>query len=73
MKKAAVISIIIYQNTIAVLFKQITGSNMLCRFSPSCSEYTKMCIELYGFKKGIKMGLIRLLNCHPFNHNYANI
>jgi len=38
-----------------------------CRFSPSCSEYTKQAICKYGFLRGIIKGMTRLLNCHPFS------
>lgn len=37
-----------------------------CRFIPTCSEYTKTAIEEYGSIKGIKLGIKRLLKCHPF-------
>jgi putative component of membrane protein insertase Oxa1/YidC/SpoIIIJ protein YidD len=73
MKKVAIISILIYQNTVSVLLKQLLGIKAMCRLTPSCSEYTKNAIEKYGLKKGIKMGFARLLHCQPFSHNYANI
>lgn len=38
-----------------------------CRFSPSCSEYTKQAITKYGFSAGTLKGLKRLLRCHPFS------
>ncbi|MDD5166400.1 MAG: membrane protein insertion efficiency factor YidD [Candidatus Omnitrophica bacterium] len=38
-----------------------------CRFSPSCSEYTKQAIIKYGALKGVYKGIIRLLHCHPFS------
>ena len=38
----------------------------LCRFYPSCSEYTKQSIERYGVMKGISFGLMQLSHCHPF-------
>lgn len=38
-----------------------------CRFSPTCSEYTKQAIEKYGFFKGGLKGMIRILRCHPFS------
>jgi len=36
-----------------------------CRFTPTCSEYMKECIEIYGVK-GIFKGIKRILRCHPF-------
>ena len=38
-----------------------------CRFHPSCSAYASEVIRLYGAAKGTRMGLVRLLKCHPFN------
>lgn len=37
-----------------------------CRFTPSCSEYTKEAIIKYGAFKGGVMGVKRILRCHPF-------
>ena len=38
-----------------------------CRFYPTCSEYTKQAVEKYGALKGLYLGLIRNLKCHPFH------
>ena len=37
----------------------------VCRFTPSCSEYTNEAIQIHGFFKGSFFGLKRLLKCHP--------
>lgn len=37
-----------------------------CRYYPTCSQYTKTAIERHGSLKGIVMGCVRLLRCHPF-------
>ena len=39
----------------------------VCRFYPTCSEYTKQAIIKYGVIKGGLKGLKRILRCHPFN------
>ncbi len=39
----------------------------VCRFYPSCSQYTYEAVLKYGFGKGLFMGLKRVLSCHPFN------
>ena len=40
-------------------------SHKMCRFTPTCSEYMKECINIYGIK-GIKKGIKRIFRCHPF-------
>jgi putative membrane protein insertion efficiency factor len=37
-----------------------------CRYTPSCSLYTLQAIEKYGVLRGIPMGALRVLRCHPF-------
>ncbi len=37
-----------------------------CRYQISCSEYTKQMIIDLGTKKGIWMGLKRILSCNPW-------
>ena len=38
-----------------------------CRFTPTCSEYTRQAIGQYGALKGFVMGLKRLSRCHPLS------
>ncbi|MCX5852439.1 MAG: membrane protein insertion efficiency factor YidD [Deltaproteobacteria bacterium] len=38
-----------------------------CRFYPSCSEYAKEAIDRHGVMRGLAMGILRILRCHPFN------
>lgn len=37
-----------------------------CRFMPSCSEYAREAIQLYGAGRGSLLGLKRISRCHPF-------
>lgn len=37
-----------------------------CRFTPTCSEYTKQAIEKYGTIKGLFLGMKRVGKCNPF-------
>lgn len=37
-----------------------------CRFVPTCSEYMREAIARYGAWRGVRMGVRRLLRCHPF-------
>lgn len=38
-----------------------------CRFSPSCSEFTKIALIKHGLFKGLVMGVARILRCNPFS------
>jgi uncharacterized protein len=38
-----------------------------CRFQPTCSEYMIEALERYGASRGIRLGLVRLMKCHPFH------
>mgnify|MGYP004643782497 FL=1 len=39
----------------------------VCRFYPTCSEYTRQAIEKYGVLKGGWLGLKRICKCHPWH------
>jgi putative membrane protein insertion efficiency factor len=39
----------------------------VCRFYPSCSQYTHQAIEKYGVLKGSFLGIKRIFKCHPFH------
>jgi putative membrane protein insertion efficiency factor len=38
-----------------------------CRFSPTCSEYTRVALLKYGFWRGGARGAARVLRCQPFH------
>ncbi|MEO0091475.1 MAG: membrane protein insertion efficiency factor YidD [candidate division WOR-3 bacterium] len=56
-----IVLISLYQQFVSPLLPKV------CRFYPSCSEYTKLSLEKYGLWKGLFLGLKRVLRCHPFN------
>lgn len=37
----------------------------VCRFHPTCSEYTYQAVEKHGALKGSIMGFFRILRCNP--------
>ncbi len=67
-KKVAVFLISLYQRTLSPdhgpLRTVIGGA---CRFTPTCSEYTKEAILRYGVTRGSWLGLKRISRCHPFS------
>jgi uncharacterized protein len=61
MKKIILSLIYIYQKFISPL------KPPSCRFTPTCSEYSRQAVIKYGWIKGIFLTLKRILRCHPFN------
>ncbi|MFP3902975.1 MAG: membrane protein insertion efficiency factor YidD [Armatimonadota bacterium] len=39
----------------------------ICRFTPTCSQYTIRALQLHGFWRGIVLGIRRVFRCNPFN------
>lgn len=37
----------------------------VCRFTPSCSQYTLEAIEVHGVCRGLFLGAWRVLRCNP--------
>lgn len=43
-----------------------TSAGTVCRFTPRCSEYTYEAVVSYGILRGLYLGVIRMMRCHPF-------
>ncbi len=48
-----------------ISFYQRKLSRHTCLFEPTCSEYTKRCINNFGVVAGILLGAWRILRCNP--------
>ena len=47
------------------LISPIIGNH--CRFTPTCSEYSKEAVQIHGIIIGIYLSIKRLLCCHPLH------
>ncbi|MBI3115612.1 MAG: membrane protein insertion efficiency factor YidD [Candidatus Kerfeldbacteria bacterium] len=43
-----------------------------CRFTPTCSEYTRQALLTHGTVRGLWLGMRRLLRCHPWSAGGAD-
>lgn len=61
LKKIFVFFIKLYK----IFISPFLGNN--CRFAPTCSEYAAEAIAKKGVVKGLYLGFVRILKCHPFS------
>ena len=59
MKLAALRMIRLYQQAVSPYLPA------MCRFDPSCSQYTAEAVARYGIVRGSWLGLKRILRCRP--------
>ncbi|MDE6274612.1 MAG: membrane protein insertion efficiency factor YidD [Clostridiales bacterium] len=50
-----------------IVFYQKKLSRHTCLYEPTCSEYTKRCINNLGTVVGILLGVWRILRCNPLS------
>lgn len=68
MKRIFLIIIKGYQKTISPDHGVFSGGKQhVCRYCPTCSQYTYEAIDKYGVIKGVGMGSWRILRCNPFS------
>ncbi|HUS60036.1 MAG TPA: membrane protein insertion efficiency factor YidD [Nevskiaceae bacterium] len=70
MKKTILFLIRFYQKHLAFesrIFKLLFLTDKVCRFKPTCSEYTYQAVSRYGIIRGCWLGLKRVVRCHPWN------
>ncbi|WP_143961779.1 membrane protein insertion efficiency factor YidD [Litoribacter populi] len=58
-KKIAILPVLFYQYFISPLLPP------MCRYTPTCSQYTKEAILKHGVFKGGWLGLKRIARCNP--------
>lgn len=50
------------------IYQKITKyRRRVCKYYPTCSQYTIQALEKYGIIKGSLLALYRLLRCNPFS------
>ncbi|MFA6518205.1 MAG: membrane protein insertion efficiency factor YidD [Candidatus Shapirobacteria bacterium] len=48
-------------------YKRYLSFGNHCRFDPSCSVYAYQAVEKYGVIRGLWLGLVGLVHCHPWS------
>ena len=64
MRKVFTIILTFYKKAISPIL--VINLGHACRFTPTCSEYTKEAIAHFGIVKGLLLSLKRVSRCHPF-------
>lgn len=48
------------------IFRFFYLSDAVCRYQPTCAEYTYQAVNRYGIMQGVWWGLKRICRCHPW-------
>ncbi len=65
-------NIVLYPILLIIKIYQTVLSPILpstCRYSPTCSEYTKQSLIKFGLIKGGMISLKRIIKCNPWGGN----
>ena len=55
------------------LYQSIPGSwHNNCKYYPTCSNYAIEALNKYGFLKGWRKSIIRIIKCNPFSKGGYN-
>ena len=77
MKKIIIGTIRLYQKIISPdsgLLRRIGFfKGGVCVFYPTCSEYAISAVEKYGVIRGVWMGVLRVVRCHPWQKKRIDI
>lgn len=74
-KKAVLQLITLYRKTSffhGYIARALLLTDKVCRFTPTCSQYTYEAVEKYGVFRGLWKGLLRILRCHPWSKGGAD-
>ena len=63
--KSVILIIYFWHYFLSFLAAIFLGQRSVCRFSPSCAIYTAEAIRKFGVVKGMRLGVQRILRCHP--------
>ncbi|MDO8512538.1 MAG: membrane protein insertion efficiency factor YidD [bacterium] len=68
MRNTLVFIITIYQKTISPDhgIAKVLFPFGVCRYTPTCSDYSKQAINRFGVVRGSLMGVKRIIRCNPF-------
>ena len=69
MKNIILLTIQVYQKYVSLDtgFLHNAFPVRICRFTPTCSEFTYQAITRYGILYGSWLGLKRIIRCNPWN------